>query len=106
MTHQTFTRRLGAAMTVIGLGLVIVIAGWTIFGLVAFFAYLGTLIALVNRETTDVDRECDRIDQELDANDRRHLRAIKHEREHPPRLAIVREQGVDHIRYLPPSDAA
>jgi hypothetical protein len=51
---------------------------------------------------------CDRIDQELDAEDRernvrRHLRQIDRERNHPPRLAIVREQGADVIRFLPPS---
>jgi hypothetical protein len=45
----------------------------------------------------------DRIDQELDANDRRHLRQIDRERAHPPRLMLVREQGADVIRFLPPS---
>jgi hypothetical protein len=53
-------------MALIGLALVVVIAGWTIAGLVAFLAYVGALYALVNREPTEVDRECDRIDQQLD----------------------------------------
>jgi hypothetical protein len=103
MNHQTFAHRLAAGMTVIGFALVVVIAGWSIAGLVAFLLYVGGLLALVNRKITDVDRECDRIDQELDAGERRHLRQINRERAHPPRLMIVKEQGADVIRFLPPS---
>jgi hypothetical protein len=66
MSHREFTRRLGTIMALIGLALVVVIAGWTIAGLVAFLAYVGGLYALVNREPTEVDRYCSEVDQQLD----------------------------------------
>jgi hypothetical protein len=69
---------------------------------VAFLLWIAGLIWMVL--TADpAGGACDRIDEELTANERRHLRQIKHEREHPPRLMLVREQGADVIRFLPPS---
>jgi hypothetical protein len=53
-------------MALIGFALVVVIAGWTIAGLVAFLAYGGALGFLATREPTEVDRYCSEVDQQLD----------------------------------------
>jgi hypothetical protein len=100
MNHVTFTRRLGALMAFIGFALTIIIGGWSLGALLAFGLFIGALIYLVNRETMHT---LDKTDEELTANERRHLRQIKHEREHPPHLMLVKQDGVDHIRFLPPS---
>jgi hypothetical protein len=82
VSHTIFARRLAAIMTLIGLALVVVIAGWTIAGLVAFLACVGVLYALVNREPTEVDRYCSEVDQQLDRerDEQRMIRRLARQR--------------------------
>jgi hypothetical protein len=75
---------------------------------VGFLLWIVALIWML-RTSEPPEGPCDRIDQDLDAEDRernvrRLHRQLDRERNHPPRLAIVREQGAQVIKFLPPSD--
>jgi CHASE2 domain-containing sensor protein len=104
-----------AAVSAIALIVITILAfspAWVLYPAigVAFLLLLAATLWAI-RTSEPPGGSCDRIDQELDAEDRernvrRLHRQMDRERAHPPRLAIVREQGADVIRFLPPSDAA
>jgi hypothetical protein len=99
------TRHL-AAVTAIAL---IVMAGLALSPRSVLYPAIGVALIWMLRTSEPPEGPCDRIDQDLDAEDRernvrRLHRQLDRERNHPPRLAIVREQGAQVIKFLPPSD--